>query len=493
MVPNAEKSKSRLATMTPSTKAEEKKSQKRKRKTKTSVPKPGEEGYKTPTQLRNERKRRAKQKANGGGEGNAEKKIVLDPSSQYLDNPKAAPIVHTAIDFFKSLEHEFEIHVGATTGWRTVAKLAVRTKDGAVSIGLFAPNSHDLLPVPNCVAHHPSINSAVVVLEQLCNKIGIQAFDDSTGKGHLRHVAINVERPTGKVQLTLVWNSQPHKEADVSEDKKLLDSLTNAIVAAGGGGRKRRRGRKGDEDPNPTKQDSLKGELKLHSLWIHFNASWKHDNAIFSIGAGADSWKHVHGPKVIEETLELHGQPAPVALHFPPNVFRQANIDAFTKILGAIRTKITSKFANKPSCVELYGGVGTIGLNVADLTSPLISSDENPFNKECFLTAATALNDAAKVSYDSKNATAMVQSNALEKGQIIIVDPPRKGLDEEVLTALCSAEKPELLVYVSCGFDAFQRDCNALLQSGWKLDHAEGHILFPGSDAIETLAFFVTE
>ena len=132
-------------------------------------------------------------------------------------------------------------------------------------------------------------------------------------------------------------------------------------------------------------------------------------------------------------------------------------------------------------------------MNVADLTSPLISSDENPFNKECFLAAATTLNDAAKISYESKNATAMVQSNALEKGQIIIVDPPRKGLDEKVLTALCSAEKPELLVYVSCGFDAFQRDCNALLQSGWKLDHAEGHILFPGSDAIETLAFFVTE
>ena len=50
----------------------------------------------------------------------------------------------------------------------------------------------------------------------------------------------------------------------------------------------------------------------------------------------------------------------------------------------------------------------------------------------------------------------------------------------------------KLVVYVSCGFQAFQRDCDALIKSGkWKVQFAEGYILFPGSDAIETLAFFV--
>ena len=46
--------------------------------------------------------------------------------------------------------------------------------------------------------------------------------------------------------------------------------------------------------------------------------------------------------------------------------------------------------------------------------------------------------------------------------------------------------------YASCGFQAFQRDCDALMRSGrWKVAYAEGNLLFPGSDAIETLAFFV--
>mmetsp|Transcript_11856 Transcript_11856/g.28445 ORF Transcript_11856/g.28445 Transcript_11856/m.28445 type:complete len:100 (+) Transcript_11856:969-1268(+) len=49
----------------------------------------------------------------------------------------------------------------------------------------------------------------------------------------------------------------------------------------------------------------------------------------------------------------------------------------------------------------------------------------------------------------------------------------------------------QALIYVSCGFDAFQRDYHRLVGSGiWELDHAEGHVLFPGSDAIETLACF---
>ena len=83
----------------------------------------------------------------------------------------------------------------------------------------------------------------------------------------------------------------------------------------------------------------------------------------------------------------------------------------------------------------------------------------------------------------------------LAKADVIIVDPPRKGLDGEVVNALNAhgTTSHKVLVYVSCGFDAFQRDYKALVGSGrWNLEIAEGHVLFPGSDAIETLAIFTT-
>ena len=54
-----------------------------------------------------------------------------------------------------------------------------------------------------------------------------------------------------------------------------------------------------------------------------------------------------------------------------------------------------------------------------------------------------------------------------------------------------AAASVERLVYVSCGFDALQRELGLLLKSQlWTLAHAEAHVLFPGSDHVETLAVF---
>jgi 23S rRNA (uracil1939-C5)-methyltransferase len=121
-----------------------------------------------------------------------------------------------------------------------------------------------------------------------------------------------------------------------------------------------------------------------------------------------------------------------------------------------------------------------------------------------------------KVSYAvASAASALHQGQALGAG-CLIVDPPRKGLEEEVLAQLCKPHNPKqayaedpmfldgpkystnwvndvhTLVYVSCGFDALARDCDRLLKgnAGWKLESATGYVLFPGSNHLETVAVF---
>lgn len=85
----------------------------------------------------------------------------------------------------------------------------------------------------------------------------------------------------------------------------------------------------------------------------------------------------------------------------------------------------------------------------------------------------------------------MVASNCLDRTDIVIVDPPRKGLDAEVTDGLNSSQHVSLIIYVSCGFAAFKRDCGKFLKTKkWRLKRAEGHILFPGADHVETLAIF---
>jgi tRNA/tmRNA/rRNA uracil-C5-methylase (TrmA/RlmC/RlmD family) len=480
------------------------KKNKKQKKKKLKIPKKGEPGYLSPTQLRNARKRRAKQKKQGevteenqesGNDATLQKKNFKsnrdDPSLRYIKDPRSAPLVKKAKSFFKGMSIPFEVYVGELSGWRTVSKLPVRRsndEEKSCVIGLFKPGSHTIVKVPNCVAHHPSINRTIEILQKECDDLGIEPFNEFDGTGILRYVCINVERNTGKVQLTLVWNAPPYSDGDGGNDdagKELLDTFTKDLVGKS-------------------------SQLQLHSLWVHFNSQSKHADNVFDYGSSSDNsslWKHVHGPKHIIETLDLSQCPTPndVKLHFPPNVFRQANLDAFTKIVLAIRKYVMS-YNNQersetvlPTCLELYGGVGTLGLNICDLLSSFVSSDENPYNKICFEKAAKLLSskNRAKCTYIPKNATDVIkEAKVLSKDcEILLVDPPRKGLGEYVTQSFIDAagneNGPKVLIYVSCGFEAFTRDCDQLLKSTkWKLDNAEGHLLFPGSDAIETLAFF---
>lgn len=121
-----------------------------------------------------------------------------------------------------------------------------------------------------------------------------------------------------------------------------------------------------------------------------------------------------------------------------------------------------------------------------------------------------------KPSYVVASAAKALWSGQALGADVIIVDPPRKGLEPEVLDELCKginhgqdyvedvsmltlsdeqvswANDAQTLVYVSCGFDALARDAERLLTSngGWMLESATGYILFPGSDHVETVCVF---
>ena len=83
----------------------------------------------------------------------------------------------------------------------------------------------------------------------------------------------------------------------------------------------------------------------------------------------------------------------------------------------------------------------------------------------------------------------------LDSTDILIVDPPRKGLSPAVVDGLtrqtAHGDLPTLIVYVSCSFKSLRRDCDALLASNkWTLSSATAFLFFPGTDSIETLTLF---
>ena len=483
-----------------------------------------------------------------------------------------------------------------------------------ITIGLFAPGSHAIVPIVAvgtdetttclCQTHHPVINQAIIHIQQAARSLQqrqgstaktttsdpnlLTAFSEDTGQGYLRHIALSIERHTSRIQLVVVWNSLPppsnycyrinnnsddSDENDVDVGHTVLTQFLKALLQI--------------KTRTATNNDA---PLQWHSIWIHYNNAWKHANAIFThdgawkllyhhleevataatltedlVGPNGGITEYLVAPNDGDATEPTMHQLPHVPLHFPPQVFRQGNITAFTKIVQSIRNIIIHQFypnvlqnsnditqlKNRPSCLELYGGVGTIGLHIADLCSNFICSDENPYNVQCFNASVKAIMASRKsktgpsIRYESASAAAMVLdrmehiNNAID---IIIVDPPRKGMGADVCHALTTSLPPptstkamshgnapqttngrrqrqqQVLIYVSCGFDAFVRDYEILTHSSvpsssssplsktksstasnvasrhpWTLVHAEGHVLFPGSDAIETLAILTRE
>jgi 23S rRNA (uracil1939-C5)-methyltransferase len=77
----------------------------------------------------------------------------------------------------------------------------------------------------------------------------------------------------------------------------------------------------------------------------------------------------------------------------------------------------------------------------------------------------------------------------LERADVLLVDPPRKGLDPELKAAL-GVHAPSRLIYLSCGFDAFEREVPLLAQAGLVLRELTPVALFPHTPHVETLALF---
>ena len=381
------------------------------------------------------------------------------------------PMIQRAKRFFASEKVELKLHTGPTHGWRTHVKLAVRplSRWGGLKLGLYKANSHEVEPIPQCRVHHPRINEAAEILRLAATDAGVIGYEhgvNQRGKrptrstGELRYLQFSLERRTNKVQVVLVWNAAEYKDAEQS-----LPRLIKRLKA--------------------------RPDL-FHSITVNFNPT--DANNIFNFAPNA--WKLLWGPPMLKETI------GNATFLFRPQVFRQANLDAFE---AGIVPLVANNVPKGSRVTELYSGVGVLGLNACETSSAVevLCSDSNEYVDEIFDRAADSLSEdnRERVFFENMDAEAAVNMGALDEAQVLIVDPPRKGLDPAVIAALLGQSSGDMaqetgtelcrLIYVSCGYEALERDTRQLLDSKkWTLRSVDGFVLFPGSDHVETVAVF---
>ena len=167
-----------------------------------------------------------------------------------------------------------------------------------------------------------------------------------------------------------------------------------------------------------------------------------------------------------------------VAFNYACEGFFQVNIPVYEKALSDMKAWINCN--EKLPILDLYSGVGTIGLTIGGDDVTLVEINEHA--------VAEMQRNIAKLNRPNAKAILAPSEKSLEYitgEQIVIVDPPRAGLHADVTNRLLETEPPRI-IYLSCNPVTQARDVS-LLQEKYKIVHHQGYNFFPRTPHIEHL------
>jgi tRNA/tmRNA/rRNA uracil-C5-methylase (TrmA/RlmC/RlmD family) len=332
----------------------------------------------------------------------------------------------------KEILGESELIYGDLISWRSRAKLAVRGSVEKPLIGLFEEASHSVVDLERCPLHHPVMNHALEKIRELMKIYRIEPYRESEHSGRLRYLQMVSNRKD--VQLSLIWNGEFLKE----NEKAFVKQLYN--------------------------------QRMFHSIWSNYHP--KRSNTILG-----DLWNLEEGEADFFQ--EILG----ISFAFHPSCFAQAHLSLFETMLKYIDFLV----GEGKTLIDLYSGVGCIGLFLAPKALKVRLVESSPYAKKSFEKSLDKLPEELKGKCSFFSST--VENVDFSEADVIIVDPPRKGLSKECKKKIFASHAKQI-VYVSCGPESFARDYQEILQDGWILQEAKGFLLFPGTDHVEIVASF---
>jgi len=217
---------------------------------------------------------------------------------------------------------------------------------------------------------------------------------------------------------------------------------------------------------------------ELHSLW--FNSHLEPSNAV--LGPYFERWC---GPPSVVEHFGGALSSAP-AIHYPPGAFGQSNLEIAEDIIVHIRSLIPEG----ASVAEFYAGVGAIGLSLLARIGAINLNEMSTESLRGLELGLAELDSAMRAKVRVIPGIAGESCSVAADAQVVIADPPRKGLDP-ALTAFLAEHPPERFIYVSCGLESLQRDVVQLTSSGkLRLCDLTAFNLMPFTEHVETVACF---
>ncbi|MCO7119944.1 23S rRNA (uracil(1939)-C(5))-methyltransferase RlmD [Oscillibacter valericigenes] len=303
------------------------------------------------------------------------------------------------------------------------------------SIGFFQARTHKVVPIRRCLIQTEAADRTAQAVGEWMRRYKISAYDETTGKGLVRHVCVRVNRK-GESLCCVVVNGNK-----VPREPELAAYVTAAVP---------------------------------HTVGVLLNSNTHRGNVVLG-----DKYRTLFGRNYLMDTL--------CGLEFKLSMpsFYQVNRDQAEVLYG--KALEFAGLTGNETVLDLYCGIGTITLCLAKAAKRVIGAEIVPpairDAKENAL--RNHIENAEFFCGDAADIAAKLESDGL-RPDVVTVDPPRKGLAPEVIASV-AAMGPEKVVYVSCDPATLGRDVKIFREFGYEAKRAAAVDMFPGTAHVETV------
>ena len=348
--------------------------------------------------------------------------------------------VKDAVERIGGISTEFRPIIGSdrVNRYRNKAQFPFgKDKEGGAVIGFYAFHSHRIIDCDDCALQPEIFKTVMDVTRDFIERTNTDIYDESTGKGRLRHLYIRLGEVTNELMVCYVVNGNGLKQEDMLV-KMLRESLPN---------------------------------LKT----VVFNSNREKTNVILG-----NKNRVAYGKGYITDVL------CRLKFKISPFSFWQVNRAQAEKLYS--KAKEYAKLSGDEVLLDLYCGTGTIGLTMAQDCKQLVGVEivEDAVNDAKANAEANGINNARFICADAPTAAEQLRKEGTAP-DVVILDPPRKGCGEELVKTIRKMN-PKRVVYVSCDPATLARDLKYFSENGYITHEVTPCDMFPRTAHCESVA-----
>ncbi len=318
--------------------------------------------------------------------------------------------------------------------YRNKAQYPVAMQDGKLVCGFYAKHSHRVIPFTECRLQPEIFTKLLQYLLPKLQEAGVSAYDEKTHTGLLRHIYLRRGAYSGETMLCFVVRKSIRRKV-----KGLLAGIQAEfpeVVSI-------------SENINPDRTNVILGKTT----------------------------ELLAGKMTISDTM--CGNPVELS----PESFYQVNTKQAEQLYGI--AKDYAQLSGGELLLDLYCGAGTIGLSMADRAGKIIGAEVIPEAVENAKKNAQrcGIENAEFHCGDAGKIAQMLKGQGTSP-DVVVLDPPRKGCDENTITAVAEMQSKRI-VMISCNPSTAARDAARFAELGYTVEKVRAVDLFPGTGHVE--------